>query len=473
MIKIYQLFINENIKTWKKFSTKLVILLIILALMGVIALTQVLKYIDNQSMGEMITNYDWKESLKEEIKYYQEELVNRKLSDEERKQIETLIKVRELNLQYNIDLVSTNWKSMVLNQMAMGNEIDEKLVELIKNNDFSGYIQLQKDEYKQLFDNKQITKEEYNDIIEMLELRSKYEIGKDETENYDIDWREYILSDIEMMKGALREGKDPETNKVLTLEKMQEYEEKIKMYIYRIENNMPTIEWSNGYRMIYESLASNFVIVMIAIFAIIIAGGAISTEISTGTIKFWALTPNKRWKILTAKLLSIIFYIIVITLIMALLTIVCGNIFFETKGNEYIYIKDGTVKTIGNSLFIIEYYFIKIIPVIFFSIFAFMLSVITKNTSFSLGFALATYMGNGLVMSIVNTYIKIDWVKFIPFNNLKLAEKVFPNFENITGFTQNIGMSGSLGFSLIILSVCSILMLVSAYDSFNNKDIVG
>ena len=307
----------------------------------------------------------------------------------------------------------------------------------------------------------------------MLELRSKYEIGKDETENYDIDWREYILSDIEMMKGALREGKDPETNKVLTLEKMQEYEEKIKMYIYRIENNMPTIEWSNDYRMLYESLASNFVIVMIAIFAIIIAGGAISTEISTGTIKFWALTPNKRWKILTAKLLSIIFYIIVITLIMALLTIVCGNIFFETKGNEYIYIKDGTVKTIGNSLFIIEYYFIKIIPVIFFSIFAFMLSVITKNTSFSLGFALATYMGNGLVMSIVNTYIKIDWVKFIPFNNLKLAEKVFPNFENITGFTQNIGMSGSLGFSLIILSVCSILMLVSAYDSFNNKDIVG
>ena len=34
----------------------------------------------------------------------------------------------------------------------------------------------------------------------------------------------------------------------------------------------------------------------IAIFAIIIAGGAISSEVSTGTIKFWALTPNKRWK---------------------------------------------------------------------------------------------------------------------------------------------------------------------------------
>ena len=35
-----------------------------------------------------------------------------------------------------------------------------------------------------------------------------------------------------------------------------------------------------------------------SIFAVIIAGGMISTEVSSGTIKFWALTPNKRWKIL-------------------------------------------------------------------------------------------------------------------------------------------------------------------------------
>ena len=49
-----------------------------------------------------------------------------------------------------------------------------------------------------------------------------------------------------------------------------------------------------------------------AIFAIIIAGGAISTEVSTGTIKFWALTPNKRWKILTAKILSLLFYLTII-----------------------------------------------------------------------------------------------------------------------------------------------------------------
>lgn len=472
MSKIYRLFINENIKTWKKFSTKLAIILTILALIGVIILTQVIKYVENQAIVEMETNNDWKEIIKEEIKYHQEQLAHEYLSDIERKQIETIIKVREMNLQYNINLFSNNWKSMVLNQMAMGTEIDEKLVQLIKNDDFAGYIQLEKDEYKQFLDNKQITEEEYNDTIKILELRAKYKIGKNESDSSDNDWREFILTDIQTMQEALRDGKEPETNKVLTVEKEQQYEDKIKMYIYRIENNMPIVDYAIDYRLMYETIAPNFVTAMIAIFAIIIAGGAIATEVSTGTIKFWALTPNKRWKILTAKLLSLIFYIVVITLVMALLTIVCGNIFFETKGNEYLYIKDGVVQTIGNTLFIIGYYFAKIIPIIFFAIFAFMLSVITKNTSFSLGFALATYMGNGIVMSIVNTYIKIDWVKFIPFNNLNFAEKIFPNFSTLATVTENFATSNSLMLSTVILAVCSVLMLVTAYDSLNNRDIV-
>lgn len=81
-----------------------------------------------------------------------------------------------------------------------------------------------------------------------------------------------------------------------------------------------------------------------AIFAIIIAGGAISAEVSTGTIKFWALTPNKRWKILTAKILSLLFYLIIITLIMSILSIILANVFFNTSGYEYLFMKDGNVQ---------------------------------------------------------------------------------------------------------------------------------
>ena len=40
MSKIYKLFVDENIKTWKKFSTKLAIILIVLALLGALSLSK-------------------------------------------------------------------------------------------------------------------------------------------------------------------------------------------------------------------------------------------------------------------------------------------------------------------------------------------------------------------------------------------------------------------------------------------------
>ena len=91
-----------------------------------------------------------------------------------------------------------------------------------------------------------------------------------------------------------------------------------------------------------------FGVAVIAIIVIVIAGGTISSEVSTGSIKFWALTPNKRWKILTAKILSVLFYIIVITLLIVAITIVISNVFFgdAETGDQYIYVKNGEIRQV-------------------------------------------------------------------------------------------------------------------------------
>lgn len=475
MNKIYKLFIDENIKTWKKFSTKLAILFILIALVGALGFVKLMQKM-NENNFEIEDTYDWKESVKTDISIYKESLTNENLEDDERKSLENQIRALELNLKYNINTSSNDWKNKVLNQISMSSsDIDEKLVEVVEKDDFSGWIELQKEELKQQLDPKQINQEQYDNEIFILDLREKHEIGKTSTEEYEIDWRENILSNIRTAKESLRTGIDAQTNKVLTTEQKEKYENEIKIGIYRIENNIKTLYNTDedNYRMIFEVLASGFVVTMIAVFAIIVAGGTISNEISTGTIKFWALTPNKRWKILTSKILSLLFYILVITLIMAVLTVACANIFFDTDGNIYLYVKDGNVKIIGNTLFIIEYYLAKIIPVVIFALFALMLSVITRNTSISLGLSAVVYMGNGIVMQILNLYIKKDWIKFVPFNNLNIADKIFPNFENpMAMFGKSFATSTSLGFSLGVLGVCAILMLVTMYDSFNKRDIV-
>lgn len=476
MSKISKLFIDENIKTWKKFSTKLLIIIIILALIGALALTKVIQHINEKNIVEMSNSIDWKESVKEDIKSYKEQLADETLDEETRKTIENEIEIRELNLQYNISPYGNYWKSEILNGLTVSSDETEKekLINLIKNDDFSGYIDMKKQDKKLELDNKKITQEEYDDEMIILDLYSKYEIGKNEKPIYGSNWKEALISDIRQLQRSVRTGIDYRSTKVLTVENKQEYQNEIKMDIYRIENNIVPAEYeSANYRTTFEILAVMVVTAMIAIFAIIVAGGEISSEVSTGTIKFWALTPNKRWKIMTAKILSVLFYIIVITLIMAILTIACGNIFFDTDGNEYLYVRNGNVERLGNTLFILGYYFAKIIPIIIFALFALMLSTITRNTAVAVSLSIALYMGNGVVMEIINMFIKKDWIKFVPFNNLNIVDKIFPNFQNpMAMFGTSFATSTSLTFSLGVLAVCTILILVTMYDSFNKRDII-
>ena len=118
------------------------------------------------------------------------------------------------------------------------------------------------------------------------------------------------------------------------------------------------------------------------------------------------------------------------------------------------------------------YYFAKTIPIIIFALFALMLSTVTRNTSVAVSISVAIYMGNSIVMAIINSYIKRDWIKFIPFNNLNLADKIFANFNNPMGIVTSGTISTSLLFSLGVLAVCAILMVVTMYDSFNKRDII-
>ena len=471
-MKIFKLFIDENIKTWKKFSTKLAIILIILALVAGLGLTKVLQHMDENSDSVIQYASTWKEGVEEDINSYKEQLKEPDLLQSEKNDIQNKIKIAEVRLQNNISVYSVNWKNTVLNSLE--ENMDEKLLNIVLDNDFEGYINYEKESEKQKLNQKEITQQEYDDNIQILDLRYKYKIGNVENEEVIRDSKEGYLYKIKNEQKSIRTGIDYQSNRVLTAEQRKEYEDDIKINIYKIENNIVNEEYSTktNYRMMFESLASSFVITLIAIFAMIVAGGAISSEVSTGTIKFWALTPNKRWKILTAKILSIIFYLVVITLIMSILSIICANIFFDTEGYEYIFVKNGNVEKIGNTLFIIEYYFAKLIPVIIFAIFALMLSVITRNTSLSLGLSIATYMGNSIAMIIINSYIKKDWIKIIPFNNLNIVDKIFPNFKSMLSTGLENTTTTSLEFSLIVLLVCMILMLVTMYDSFNKRDII-
>ena len=488
-MKISKLIINETIKTLKKTSTKVMLLLTILALLASFGLAKAVKALNDFSYS--FYDSDWKEEMKKQITdmKYEIEKEAKHYDQETLANLKAQVETYELAIENDVNMMSYNgsfWKFDILVEIqeakynlemnyGQKSDIEKSIndrIDLLKNDDYSGYMNKLKENEKVKLDEKIISKEEYEDNLYLLNLREKFEIYK-ENDNMT-NWKEIVYSDIETIKQELRTGINMSSGKLLKAEEIKKLEETLKINEYRLENDIPVVESLSSERTTYDAIAPEFSMLMIAILMIIVSGSSISNEISKGTIKFLIFTPNKRWKILFAKIASAIILLVALTVITALISILIGNIAFNEPGMKYIYIHNGEVHVLSNLVYIVLYYLALGIDILVYMFFAFMLSTITRNTALSVALSIASYVGSGIVMQIINMYITKDWIKFIPFNNLGFADRIFTN--NVTYSTMQMASgalnSVTLSFSFGVIGVCVLLMLVSMFDSFNKRDIM-
>lgn len=489
MIKLIQ---NETIKTFKRTSTKILILIAILSLLAAAGFSKAIISLSNFAVEVFnVEDEEWREQVSNEIKTTKNELNSKDTTyDKESKaQMQAYIEMCELALKYNINVMyySGNfWKNEILEsirdlkvQATMtnkdnNNEINSR-IQLLEKDDYYGYIEILKKAEKDKLDNKLISQEEYDDNIYLLELKGKYEINKEKTEM--IDWKENVYNDIENIKSTLRTGINSTSGKLLKEEEIKKLEENLLMDEYRLKNNIPLFESMSSERTSYDMFAPSLSMAVVSILLIIIGGTSISGEITKGTIKFLLFTPNKRWKILLSKILSALFILITLTVVLSLLCVLIGNILFSEPGTEYLYVKDGEVHVLSNLTYMVLYFLASSIDIIVYAVFAFMLSVITRTTAVSVGVGIACQIGYGIVMNIINMFITADWIKYIPFNNLDFADRIFSNNLSFTAVQMTGGtvadvMSRPIEFSVMVIGVTVILMLVTMFDSFNKRDIV-
>ena len=147
MIKIFKLFKAENIKTWKKFSTKLSIIIILLSIIGVLFLVKFIKYLDENIVTEEVIVEQNNESLKLQIEDLNNQLKNENLDEMSKESIQNQIEQYKLIIENNISINS--WKNdliiSIIQYREEGNiEKANELIEIIKNNNFSKYIEFQK-----------------------------------------------------------------------------------------------------------------------------------------------------------------------------------------------------------------------------------------------------------------------------------------------------------------------------------------
>jgi ABC-2 type transport system permease protein len=487
MNKFFKLYINENIKLFKKRSSHIFLILAVLSLFLAFGITNLNKNMTNMYIAQDKDN----EILQDQISGLKEQL--KKSTGTDKVNVTTQIEVYEYALKNDIKLNAqyTNYQTdliyklleekNILNNIDKVNMIKEydkqkivvdEIQNVLDKKDFNKYIELNKQKIQKNYDNKIINEFEYNLTMQNENTKLKYEINK--YANIETSWKKSVADDIMSMDRSLKNKFNESKDEYLTEKDMQKLKDQKLINLYKLENNIAP-DYSMGttnYRAMYESTALSMSMMFIGLLLIMAAASSISEEISKGTIKFLIISPFKRYKILLAKLLTFTVALVVLTLILSQLNILVGNMLFKEKSSDYIYAANNTAQVMNAHEYVTVTHMLYMPEIFIYILLAIVLSTTIRNTSISNTLTIMLYIGSTIIMSLLNSLLNVDWLKYLPINNFNLVSKALPTYNFTTdNMLATVSANTTLEFSVIVLTITAILLLITMFESFNKRDI--
>ncbi|HEY5586123.1 MAG TPA: ABC transporter permease subunit [Ruminiclostridium sp.] len=518
MRKLFALYTNEMIKISKKASVIVILAIMVAIIFGFGGL---MKYQDS-SNARNNNNYSNNTEFQKEDMNRQIEDVKTQIAEIQKQKSSATgvdlqnLEAQERSLQNQVDMfqyakdkeitLSSNsfraqatqrlfsYKEIVsqLNSIPVINLTEEQKTQLskaqsdvaalqsvIENKDFKEYISLLNTDINS---DTSTSSEEKKIYLESNELRLKYNLTGEVDGVANMDGNvDNSIYQIENGKRSLLYDLDYTGNsqspKPLTPELRIKIENDIAVAEYKLEKSNLNNTTTDNMGMDVKSIAMPGMLsigrFMIVILVMILAGGSISSEMSTGSIKSLIISPTKRWKIFIAKFLSLLTIGVLAALIAYIFSIIANGIFFGFgSGTSYIYATNGVAHELNFYIYHLARLFTDFIVVIVYMTLALMLSIITRNTAASVAISIAVYFVGNTANSILMQFVKGDWIKFIPFNNLNFTAKIFTNdsiSQSLLGMTS--GTNNSLTFSLIYVAILLVCMGYVGLDSFNRRDI--
>ena len=164
--------------------------------------------------------------------------------------------------------------------------------------------------------------------------------------------------------------------------------------------------------------SSDFNVLILLFVTIVIAGGVMSFEFQTGTIRLLVIRPNKRFKIILSKLLAILIILTFMVMTVFVTSFIATGIVYGFSDYAISHLSVVGNKVVESSfiLFNIKSFMILLIPVYFVSIFSFAMSTITTNTAFSVGLGIFLALGNSLILQILHlAHVPFLEYTFLPY----------------------------------------------------------
>ena len=531
MFKIWNLYRNEMFKLAKKPSTW-ILTIIIPALVIFVTVISLLVSVANNYANMPTVENDWKASLNEEInmlkgQYYDSEgklIEGGEVSPESQLIIDKYLYQIEKNIKpetwkaYVLDKITQKKISIVSDTLglltdaqkeALNKEI-ENLWKTVEQDNWKEYLNIENEQTK----NSQLLSEgEKNVILTINKLRIDYDIEPKGSMNFNpFSSAYYYGNDADRDKNSWKHDKLRSVESNMTAQVQYEklgyyqvpsegmmyssgeisYDEtllkkNIAIDIESIKTNNPPLEDKSFIKFFGDGTQYMF---LILIFVIIVAGTVVSQEFTRGTVKFLVVTPNKRWKIFTAKIMAVVSFTVFFTLTLMVSVFITSAV--SSGMNDISKSKiffDGS-KTYEVSLFLlcIRNYGIELVSVLAYAIMAVMLATLSRSTALSVAFGIGLYFVSSIVVSLslmvmsglsmmygtVQAYAGFfRYILFYNTNALSYAEPLYQNdmVVSMTGGMVPKFSDMSAGFSLCVLAAYIVVMLMISYDSFNRRDI--
>lgn len=362
--------------------------------------------------------------------------------------------------------------------------LTEKIRTAVKNDDSIEYCRIMLDYNKELLKDSTLSAAEKEAELESKNFPFQYRVDN----NYPIDssWKSELIEAYCAQKAAGEaELAKKKNNEAYDEKALDEATKNAEISRYRIENDIEinlngTTTWSSmegedaftvwtlwcsTTGMVGESTMDSImsIISIIGVFTAVMAGIIVASEFSEGTIKFLLINPTKRWKIITAKYVTIISIGFAMLLIAYIISGIASLCFMGTGNGTAAFIEyDGSgITALSGPLYIARRYLIGSVTIIAYGSLAFAVSSLMQSAALSVGISLFCMMGGGIV-NLVMQAAGFDWGRFLIFANTNLNSIV-------DGSPMYYGQTTL--FALGVIAVHLTVFLMIAWDGFTRKEV--
>lgn len=465
MGKFCRLVKNEYIKVFTKVSTLVLLILVVLFSLG---FTSIMKI--GQVLSERSMNYYYSEKTDDlVVEGYKETIES--LKQEQAEGYEAEVEYYEFLIANKISWI--DWRNdfahnIILEKWAWTQTDDteaapknyDAMLQMLRDNNWKGYYTLLVNSAKS---DTSLSEAEREARI------YQYQYALDHNLDPAVrSWKTGLVTEISGTKQKLLEFEGKHQLTAEEAERKADMEESLLLLEYRLEHDLESIprlislQDINSIDFWTVLGVSTFLIGVVSMVIIIIAGGSIANEFSNGTIKFLLINPVSRWKIFLSK------YTMILTLsVLLVMGFMCTNVLFTgalfgfgSILSPYLYVVNGVVHELPGMLFLLWQYLIGSINLLVMGTLAFAISSMMRNAAVAIGISVFVMLGGNVVVAFLGG-LGMDWARFFIFANTDLNAVM-------TGTT--IFQEMTVGFSLAVIAVHMVVLFLTAWDGFMRRE---